>query len=69
MTAISEHTSPTASKPRTRRTEYVGLKKRLDAAQLERTIAALHASLPESSAAEAIETLRRMYARAQRWEH
>lgn len=69
MTAISEHTRLTASKPRIQRTEYVGLKKRLDAAQLERTIAALHASLPESSAAEAIETLRRMYARAQRWEH
>ena len=37
--------------------------------QLERTIAALHASLPESSATEAVATLRRMYARAQRWEH
>ncbi|MEZ5763406.1 MAG: hypothetical protein R3D69_03470 [Xanthobacteraceae bacterium] len=45
MTAISEHTRLTASKPRIQRTEYVGLKKRLDAAQLERTIAALHASL------------------------
>lgn len=69
MRAISEHTRLTASKPRIRRTDYVRLKKRLDAAQLERTIAALYASLPESSAAEAVATLRRMFARAQRWEH
>lgn len=69
MTAISVHNRLTAPKPRIRRTDYSRLKKRFDAAQLERTIAALHASLPESSAAEASETLRRMYARAQRWEH
>jgi hypothetical protein len=69
MTATTEHARLAASEPRIRRTDYVRLKRRLDAAQLERTIAALHETLPESSASEAAETLRRMYARAQRWEH
>lgn len=68
MTAI--HTARlTASEPQLRHAEYVRLKKRLDAAQLELTITALRETLPETSAAEAAETLRRMYARAQRWEH
>lgn len=69
MTATSDHARLTAPEPQFRQTEYFQLKKRLDAAQLERTIAALHAALPKTSAAEAAETLRRMYARAQRWEH
>lgn len=44
------------------------LKSRLDVAQLERTIAGLHQTLPEAKAAEAEATLRRMYERAKRWE-
>lgn len=69
MTATIEQARLTASQPERRHTDYVRLKKRHDIAQLELTIAALHAALPESSATEAAETLRRMYLRAQRWEH
>jgi hypothetical protein len=51
-------------------TEFNHLKSRLDTAQLERTIAALHQlpTLPGTTASEAEATLRRMYARAKRWE-
>jgi hypothetical protein len=55
-------------KPRLRKTEFDHLKSRLDTAQLERTVAALHDTLPQSRASEAEATLRRMFARAQRWE-
>jgi len=55
-------------KPRLQKIEFDHLKSRLDTAQLERTVAALHDTLPESRASEAEATLRRMFARAQRWE-
>jgi len=57
-------------KPRLQQVEFNHLKARLDTAQLERTIAALHdiPTLPETKASEAEATLRRMYARAKRWE-
>ena len=55
-------------KPRLRQVEFDHLKTRLDTAQLERTVAALHETLPEARAHEAEATLRRMFARAQRWE-
>jgi hypothetical protein len=55
-------------KPRLRKTEFDHLKSRLDTAQLERTVAALHDTLPQPKADEAEATLRRMFARAQRWE-
>jgi len=50
--------------------EFAHLRARLDNAQLERTITALHQiqTLPETKASEAEATLRRMYARAKRWE-
>jgi hypothetical protein len=59
-----------AIKPRLQQIEFNQLKTRLDTAQLERTIAALHdiPTLPETKASEAEATLRRMYARAKRWE-
>ena len=49
------------------RKQFDRLKSRLDAVQLERTVAALHETLPDPQAHEAEETLRRMFARAQRW--
>jgi hypothetical protein len=55
-------------KPRLQQVEFDHLKSRLDTAQLERTVAALHQTLPESQACEAEATLRRMFARARRWE-
>ena len=55
-------------KPRLQQVEFDHLKTRLNSAQLERTIAALHETLPETRAREAEATLRRMFARAQRWE-
>jgi hypothetical protein len=55
-------------KPRLQQVEFDHLKSRLDTAQLERTIAALHETLPGTKADEAEATLRRMFARAQRWE-
>ena len=55
-------------KPRLQQVEFDHLKSRLDSAQLERTVAALHQTLPETKASEAEATLRRMYARAKRWE-
>jgi hypothetical protein len=55
-------------KPRLHKIEFDHLKSRLDTAQLERTVAALHDTLPQSRASEAEATLRRMFARAQRWE-
>jgi hypothetical protein len=59
-----------ALKPRLQQAEFNHLKARLDTAQLERTIALLHdlPTLPETKASEAEATLRRMYARAKRWE-
>ena len=55
-------------KPRLHQVEFDHLRSRLDTAQLERTIAALHETLPETKAREAEATLRRMFARAQRWQ-
>ena len=55
-------------RPRLQKTEFDHLKSRLDTAQLERTVAALHDTLPQPKANEAEATLRRMFARAQRWE-
>ena len=50
--------------------EYNHLKVRLDEAQLERTVAALHRAIPDDARArEAEATLRRMYERAKRWEN
>ena len=56
--------------PRLQQVEFDHLRARLDSAQLEQTIAALHqiSTLPEPRANEAEATLRRMYARAKRWE-
>ena len=54
--------------PRLRQVEFDHLKSRLDSAQLELTVAALHQTLPEIKASEAEATLRRMFARAKRWE-
>jgi hypothetical protein len=55
-------------KPRLHQTEFDHLKSRLDTAQLEQTVTALHQTLPEAKANEAEATLRRMFARAKRWE-
>ena len=55
-------------KPRLHKIEFDHLKSRLDSAQLERTVAVLHQTLPGSRASEAEATLRRMFARAKRWE-
>jgi hypothetical protein len=55
-------------KPRLRQVEFDHLKTRLDTAQLEVTVAALHDTLPQNKASEAEATLRRMFARAKRWE-
>jgi hypothetical protein len=55
-------------KPRLQQVEFDHLKSRLDSAQLERTVAALHETLPETKARDAEATLRRMFARAQRWQ-
>ena len=55
-------------RPRLHRTEFDHLRIRLDTAQLERTVAALHQTLSEAKASEAEATLRRMFARAKRWE-
>jgi hypothetical protein len=55
-------------KPRLQQVEFDHLKSRLDTVQLERTVAALHQTLPEPKASEAEATLRRMFARARRWE-
>ncbi|MDQ8731389.1 hypothetical protein [Bradyrhizobium sp. LHD-71] len=55
-------------KPRLHQVEFEHLKSRLDTAQLELTIAALRQTLPETKASEAEATLRRMFARAKRWE-
>ena len=55
-------------KPRLQQVEFDHLKSRLDTAQLERTVAALHETLPETKAHEAEATLRRMFARSRRWE-
>jgi hypothetical protein len=55
-------------KPRLQQVEFDHLKSRLDTAQLERTVAALRETLPGAKADEAEATLRRMFARAQRWE-
>jgi hypothetical protein len=55
-------------KSRLHQVEFDHLKSRLDSAQLELTVAALHQTLPESKASEAEATLRRMFARAKRWE-
>ena len=43
------------------------LTSRLEAVKLERTVEALHQVLPDNQADEAEATLRRMFARAQRW--
>lgn len=48
--------------------EFNQLKERLDLAQLEQTVAALHESLPPPQAKDAEETMRRMFERAKRWE-
>lgn len=55
-------------KSRLQQAGFQHLKSRLDVAQLERTIAGLHQTLPEAKASEAEATLRRMYERAKRWE-
>ena len=55
-------------KPRLHKIEFDHLKSRLDTAQLELTVAALHDTLPQAKASEAEATLRRMFARAKRWE-
>jgi hypothetical protein len=55
-------------KPRLQQVEFDHLKSRLDSVQLERTVATLRQMLPETKASEAEATLRRMYARAKRWE-
>jgi hypothetical protein len=55
-------------KPRLHKIEFDHLRSRLDTAQLELTVSALHQTLPEPRASEAEATLRRMFARAKRWE-
>lgn len=54
-------------KPRLQQAELNHLGSRLDIARLERTVEALHQVLPDAQASEAEATLRRMFARAQRW--
>ena len=70
MPLQDNHTQFEQLKPRLQQVEFNHLKARLDSAQLEQTIAALHQipTLPETKASEAEATLRRMYARAKRWE-
>lgn len=58
-------------KPRLQQTAFDHLRSRLDSAQLEQleqTVAALHQVLPDTRASEAEATLRRMFARARRWD-
>lgn len=56
-------------KPRLQQVAFSHLRSRLDHAQLEQTIDALHQTLlDETKAREAEAALRRMYARAKRWE-
>ncbi len=55
-------------KPRLHQVEFDHLRSRLDSAQLEATVAALHQTLSQAKASEAEATLRRMFARAKRWE-
>jgi hypothetical protein len=54
-------------KARLQQVAFNRLKSRLDTVRLERTVAALHEVLPDPQADEAEATLRRMFARAQRW--
>jgi hypothetical protein len=68
MSLQNNHAQFEQLKPRLQQVEFDHLKTRLDSAQLERTVAALHQTLPETKANEAEATLRRMYARAKRWE-
>ena len=68
MSLQNNHAQFEQLKPRLQQVEFDHLKSRLDSAQLERTVAALHQTLPETKASEAEATLRRMYARAKRWE-
>jgi hypothetical protein len=67
MSLQANHTQFEDLKPRLQQVEFDHLRSRLDTAQLERTIAALHDTLPEAKANAAEATLRRMFARAQRW--
>jgi hypothetical protein len=68
MSLEDDHAQFEQLKPRLQQVEFDHLKSRLDSVQLERTVAALHRTLPETKASEAEATLRRMYARAKRWE-
>ena len=54
-------------RPRLQQVAFDHLRSRLDSAQLEQTVAALHQVLPDTRASEAEATLRRMFARARRW--
>jgi hypothetical protein len=68
MSLQNNHAQFEQLKPRLQQVEFDHLKARLDSAQLERTVAALHQTLPATKASEAEATLRRMYARAKRWQ-
>jgi hypothetical protein len=68
MSLQSNQTQFEELKPRLHRAELDHLGSRLDTAQLELTVAKLHNTLSETKASEAEATLRRMYARAKRWE-
>ncbi len=65
MSLQSNQTQFEQLKPRLHRVEFDHLGSRLDTAQLELTVAALHDTLSETKASEAEATLRRMFARAQ----
>ena len=68
MSVHDQQTQFDEPKPRLQQAEFEHLKTRLNSAQLERTVTALHETLPEAKAREAEATLRRIFARAQRWE-
>lgn len=68
MSLQENHAQFAELKPRLHQVEFDHLKSRLDSAQLELTVAALYQTLPEIKASEAEATLRRMFARAKRWE-
>jgi hypothetical protein len=68
MSLQSNHAQFEHLKPRLHRAELDHLGSRLDTAQLELTVAKLHDTLSETKASEAEAILRRMFARAKRWE-
>ena len=67
MSLRDDRTQLDQRKSRLQLVAFNRLKSRLDAVRLECTVAALHEILPDDRANDAEATLRRMFARAQRW--